>query len=68
MKIGKLVLGVGFAVTAMATSSISYSGSCTQYGNTVYCDNGTSATRYGNTTYGSDGSSRTRYGNTTYGY
>ena len=41
--------------------------SCSTYGNTTYCDDGTSYSTYGNTTYGSDGTSYSTYGNTTYG-
>ena len=45
----------------------SFASSCTKYGSTSYCSDGTSYNQYGNTTYGSDGSSYTKYGNTTYG-
>ena len=41
--------------------------SCSTYGNTTYCDDGTSYSQYGNTVYGSDGTSYSTYGNTTYG-
>ena len=48
-------------------SKFAFADSCSTYGNTANCDDGTSYSRYGNTTYGSDGSTYTRYGNTTYG-
>ncbi|MCX6715639.1 MAG: peptidoglycan-binding domain-containing protein [Candidatus Taylorbacteria bacterium] len=44
-----------------------FASSCTTYGNTTMCDDGTSYTQYGNTIMGSDGTSYTRYGNTTMG-
>lgn len=44
-----------------------FASSCSQYGNTTYCSDGTSYSQYGNTTYGSDGTSYSQYGNTLYG-
>ena len=41
--------------------------SCSRYGSTSYCDDGTSYSQIGNTTYGSDGSTYSKIGNTTYG-
>ncbi len=49
------------------SASNTFASSCSTYGNTSYCDDGTSYSQYGNTIYGSDGSSYSTYGNTTYG-
>lgn len=43
-----------------------WAGSCTGYGNTVYCSDGTTYQNYGNTTYGSDGTTWQKYENTYY--
>jgi hypothetical protein len=42
-------------------------GSCSTYGNSVYCSDGSSYQTYGNSTYGNDGYSSQTYGNSTYG-
>lgn len=44
-----------------------FASSCSTFGNTTYCDDGSSYARFGNTIYGSDGTSYTTFGNTTYG-
>ena len=44
-----------------------FASSCTAYGNTTMCSDGTSYTQYGNTIMGSNGTSYTQYGNTTMG-
>jgi len=41
-----------------------YATSCTQVGDTLFCDNGTSYNQVGDTTFGSDGTSCTQVGDT----
>lgn len=56
-----------FAIAFSFSTLPASASSCTTYGNTTYCDDGTSYSQYGNTIYGSDGTSYSTYGNTTYG-
>ena len=65
--IGSIIALVFLFGIALSNSSTAHASSCTTYGNTTMCDDGTSYTQYGNTTMGSDGTSYTRYGNTTMG-
>ena len=65
-KVMKKVLVYLLIVFGLVVPTLSYGGSCSQYGNNVYCDDGTSYSRYGNQIYGSDGSSSSQYGNHTY--
>ncbi|MDB5266182.1 MAG: hypothetical protein JWM39_895 [Parcubacteria group bacterium] len=55
-----------FFLLVFSTPS-AFASSCTRYGNTTMCDDGTSYTQYGNTIMGNDGTSYTQYGNTLMG-
>lgn len=56
-----------FLTLFVFNAEVVFASSCTQIGNTTYCDDGTSYNQIGNTIYGSDGSSYNQIGNTTYG-
>ena len=58
------LMAVLFALSA--ATGFAYSGTMTQYGDTVYDSDGTQYTEYGDTIYGSDGSEYTKYGDTVY--
>lgn len=58
------LMAVLFALSA--ATGLAYSGTMTQYGDTVYTNDGRSYTQYGDTIYGSDGSQYTKNGDTVY--
>lgn len=61
-----LLLSVLFGAILLSANFV-FASSCSTFGNTSYCDDGTSYSQFGNTIYGSDGTSYTTFGNTTYG-
>ena len=58
------LMAVLFALSA--ATGFAYSGTMTQYGDTVYDSDGTQYTQYGDTVYTNDGRSYTKYGDTVY--
>lgn len=59
------LMAVLFALST--ATGLAYSGTMTQYGDTVYDSDGTQYTQYGDTVYGSNGKTYTQYGDTVYG-